>query len=173
MPIRYVAGDLFANEHQARAFAHGCNCQGSMGAGIAVGSASATRPGTPSIAAAAKRSRASSTQATYCSGKTSSKPWVFNLEEEKGETSKRVYWLLQQFNGERWEAQYRFTLQPHALPDFAEMCHYHQTSPQSHFIQKRVCSLATPEGRITLSDLRLITTTRGKREEQVLQSEQE
>ncbi len=37
MPIRYVAGDLFANDYQAQALAHGCNCQGSMGAGIAVG----------------------------------------------------------------------------------------------------------------------------------------
>ncbi len=37
MPIQYVAGDLFANEYGAHALAHGCNCQGSMGAGIAVG----------------------------------------------------------------------------------------------------------------------------------------
>ncbi len=35
MPIRYVSGDLFHNAHDAQAFAHGCNCQGSMGAGIA------------------------------------------------------------------------------------------------------------------------------------------
>ena len=35
MPIQYVAGDLFANRFAAQAFAHGCNCQGSMGAGIA------------------------------------------------------------------------------------------------------------------------------------------
>jgi O-acetyl-ADP-ribose deacetylase (regulator of RNase III) len=35
MSIRYVAGDLFANRFGAQAFAHGCNCQGSMGAGIA------------------------------------------------------------------------------------------------------------------------------------------
>ncbi len=36
MPIHYVAGDLFANAYHAEAFAHGCNCKGSMGAGIAV-----------------------------------------------------------------------------------------------------------------------------------------
>jgi O-acetyl-ADP-ribose deacetylase (regulator of RNase III) len=35
MPIRLVSGDLFDNEHDAHAFAHGCNCQGSMGAGVA------------------------------------------------------------------------------------------------------------------------------------------
>lgn len=37
MSIEFVAGDLFANAHSVQAFAHGCNCQGSMGAGIAVG----------------------------------------------------------------------------------------------------------------------------------------
>jgi hypothetical protein len=31
MPITFVSGDLFANRIQARAVAHGCNCQGSMG----------------------------------------------------------------------------------------------------------------------------------------------
>src|SRR4051812_45533503 len=34
MPIEFVSGDLFENAHGARAFAHGCNCQGSMGAGV-------------------------------------------------------------------------------------------------------------------------------------------
>jgi O-acetyl-ADP-ribose deacetylase (regulator of RNase III) len=37
MPIEYLQGDLFANERGAQALAHGCNCQGSMGAGIAKG----------------------------------------------------------------------------------------------------------------------------------------
>jgi O-acetyl-ADP-ribose deacetylase (regulator of RNase III) len=37
VPIQFVSGDLFANAHNVQAFAHGCNCQGSMGAGIATG----------------------------------------------------------------------------------------------------------------------------------------
>jgi len=37
MPIQFIAGDLFVNRLGAEAFAHGCNCQGSMGAGIATG----------------------------------------------------------------------------------------------------------------------------------------
>jgi O-acetyl-ADP-ribose deacetylase (regulator of RNase III) len=36
MPIHYVSGDLFTNPYQTQAFAQGCNCQGSMGVGIAV-----------------------------------------------------------------------------------------------------------------------------------------
>jgi O-acetyl-ADP-ribose deacetylase (regulator of RNase III) len=37
MPIEFVSGDLFVNRVGAAAFAHGCNCAGSMGAGVAVG----------------------------------------------------------------------------------------------------------------------------------------
>ncbi len=37
MPIEFLTGDLFVNRVNAAAFAHGCNCAGSMGAGIAVG----------------------------------------------------------------------------------------------------------------------------------------
>lgn len=37
MAIRWVSGDLFANAYGVRAFGQGCNCQGSMGAGIARG----------------------------------------------------------------------------------------------------------------------------------------
>ena len=37
MPIEFVTGDLFVNRSGADALAHGCNCAGSMGAGIAVG----------------------------------------------------------------------------------------------------------------------------------------
>lgn len=35
MPIHYVSGDLFVNRYNAEALAHGCNCKGAMGAGIA------------------------------------------------------------------------------------------------------------------------------------------
>jgi O-acetyl-ADP-ribose deacetylase (regulator of RNase III) len=35
--IEFVSGDLFVNRFGAQALAHGCNCQGSMGAGVAVG----------------------------------------------------------------------------------------------------------------------------------------
>jgi O-acetyl-ADP-ribose deacetylase (regulator of RNase III) len=37
MPVVYIAGDLFANKHKVQALAHGCNCLGSMGKGVATG----------------------------------------------------------------------------------------------------------------------------------------
>lgn len=62
-----------------------------------------------------------------------------------------------------WEMQYQFDLQPRQLADFAGACRYHQTSPESHFTQKIICSLPTPTGRISLSGKRLITTENGQR----------
>ena len=72
-----------------------------------------------------------------------------------------------------WKKEYGFTLQPRALSDFAGMCQYHQTSPESHFMRHRICSLPTPEGRITLSDDKLIETRDGSRQERSLSGDQE
>ena len=70
--------------------------------------------------------------------------------------------MMQRQGSDEWKAQYRFTLQPYNYADYAEMCRFNQTSPESHFTKARVCTRATPEGRITLSEMRLITTTAGQ-----------
>src|SRR5215210_1754892 len=72
-----------------------------------------------------------------------------------------------------WKAQYRFTLRPYTFADYEEMCRFHQTSPDSHFTKGRICSRATEDGRITLSDMRLITTSRSQRSERTLGSKEE
>lgn len=48
---------------------------------------------------------------------------------------------------------------------------YRQTSPQSPFTRNRLCTKVTPNGRITLDDTPLITTTNGRREERPVSSE--
>jgi N-hydroxyarylamine O-acetyltransferase len=72
-----------------------------------------------------------------------------------------------------WKRQYSFTLTARSLDEFAPRCEYHQTSPESTFTQKRVCTRATPEGRITLADKKLVVTRNGKKEERLLKSEDE
>jgi N-hydroxyarylamine O-acetyltransferase len=52
------------------------------------------------------------------------------------------------------------------------MCLYHQTSPQSPFTQQRLCTLATVDGRITLSGDRFITTVDGLRQEQTVDEQE-
>ncbi len=71
------------------------------------------------------------------------------------------------------QAQYRFTLTPRRMEDYENMCLYHQISPESSFTQKRVCSRATPNGRLTLSNLRFIVTENGVKNERELSSESE
>ena len=76
-------------------------------------------------------------------------------------------------SAEIWKQQYRFTLRPRRIDEFADMCHYHQTSPDSSFTRKRLCTRATPEGRITLSDMKLVLTRNGQKEERILTSDKE
>ena len=70
-----------------------------------------------------------------------------------------------------WTGEYQFFLKPRQLDDFAGGCEYHQASPLSSFTRDRVCSRATPEGRITVSDRRLIVTRNGQRTERDLPDE--
>ena len=66
------------------------------------------------------------------------------------------------------EPQCRFDLTPRSLPDFAATCRYHQTSPRSHFTRNTVCSLATPDGRVTVRGRTLIVTSDSRRDERTL-----
>ncbi len=71
-------------------------------------------------------------------------------------------------NGNGAKLLYDFTLQAHPLSDFAAMCRYHQTAPESPFMQRKVCTRLTPKGRVTLANMRLIITEDGARQERTL-----
>ena len=68
---------------------------------------------------------------------------------------------------------YRFTETRRQLSDFSEMCLFHQTSPESHFTQNRVCTKALPNGRLTISGMRRIETRDGIRRESALKSQED
>lgn len=74
------------------------------------------------------------------------------------------FFVLQQFENNNWVPEYRFELKYRKLSEFEPMCLYHQTSPDSNFTQRMVCTLATKTGRITLSDNSLTTTVKGQKE---------
>jgi O-acetyl-ADP-ribose deacetylase (regulator of RNase III) len=84
MPIRFVCGDLFANRFKAQALAHGCNCRGSMGAGIATG----FRDRYPRMYAEFRRRCKADPPEFKLGGaflwKASGRPWVFNLGTQEG-----------------------------------------------------------------------------------------
>jgi len=73
-----------------------------------------------------------------------------------------------------WERQYFFDLQPHKFPEeYEPACLYHQTSPESSFTRRSIISRATPNGRVSLEDHRLIITQNGQRTEQLLKTRDE
>jgi len=83
------------------------------------------------------------------------------------------YVIVLRRKGDEWKPEYRFTLEPHDYSDFADMCHYHQTSPDSIFTRRRACTRATEYGRITVSEMRLIITTHGEKQERELGNDEE
>lgn len=83
MTVRYVSGDLFTNRHNAQAFAHGCNCRGAMGAGIAKG----FRERDPEMYEEYRRSCKADPR-EFNPGdshlwKDDERPWVFNLATQE------------------------------------------------------------------------------------------
>jgi len=70
-----------------------------------------------------------------------------------------------------WAAEYRLSLAPRQLADFEGMCRYHQTSPDSIFTQRRLCTRATPDGRITVKEGTLVLTRGPDRTEHPLPDE--
>ena len=86
------------------------------------------------------------------------------------------FYYLQRFEDEEWIPQYMFTTEPRKFEDFSERCDYQQDNPDSHFRNRIVCSIATPTGRITLSnnsititDLEIKKREEFKTEEEFLQ----
>ena len=84
MPIEFVAGDLFANRFEAQALAHGCNCQGSMGAGIATGFRDRYPPMYEKYRRRCKAQPRQFNLGDVFLWKTTDQPWVFNLGTQEG-----------------------------------------------------------------------------------------
>jgi N-hydroxyarylamine O-acetyltransferase len=61
-------------------------------------------------------------------------------------------YILQKKDNNHWQTVYSFTTIPRVLSDFEEMCDFNQSSPESHFTQQTICSIATKNGRVSLSD---------------------
>lgn len=81
--------------------------------------------------------------------------------------------ILWQLSDDEWKSEYRYSLSPRRLSDYEAMCRYHQTSPESGFTRGRVCTQATPLGRVTVTDRRLTIADARGRQERDLSSEAE
>ena len=76
---------------------------------------------------------------------------------------------LQRWEDDVWKTLYRVSTLPKKLTDFTPMCEFNQTSADSPFVHKRLVTIATPTGRITLSGETLTVTDSGKRRKETFQ----
>ncbi len=103
-------------------------------------------------------------------GEAYTEPLALQTEEEQtqgqvkyritlSEDDTYIYWRKQV----DWEPNYRFSLIPRQLQDYAGMCHYHQTDSRSPFTKRWVVTHLSKSGRETLyqdgNDFRFLTTT--------------
>lgn len=85
---------------------------------------------------------------------------VYRLQEmSSGEWSV----MRRNLDDAKWKGMYDFSEVPRQLSEFSRMCRYHQTSPESGFTKGSICSIATLDGRKTLSDKQFIVTRNGER----------
>jgi N-hydroxyarylamine O-acetyltransferase len=93
--------------------------------------------------------------------------WRFDTDPDEN--------LLLQYssNASNFTTKYMFRCEEKQIIQFFEMCEYHQTSPKSMFTQKKLISVKTTDGRITLTDRKLKILKLGEIDESPILNEDE
>ena len=84
-----------------------------------------------------------------------------DLDDPEPQTDGRSWFRVQEANGyvevlrqlevDEWTKILTLNLNPHPWESFKDRCHYQQTSADSVFVHKRMCTVVTENGRITLA----------------------
>lgn len=104
-------------------------------------------------------------------GDSFTEPMCFDSTEQKQQTGAYRFtefggtFQLERNRGEGWSPQYLFTTKPRGFDEFENMCRFQQTSTESVFTRKIVCSKFVPEGRVTYANGRFIETKQGIKSE--------
>lgn len=97
--------------------------------------------------------------------------FVLDIEQEDANGTFAIrkfdedYFEVVKKDGEIWQSVFIFKDTPRDLSEFAGMCLFHQTSPESHFTHGKICSLMLERGRKTLTDKSFIETRDGAKNE--------
>jgi Arylamine N-acetyltransferase len=105
-------------------------------------------------------------------GKFTLEPLLIKLNKEISDTRGSFlfeahdskYLRISEVKNDSLVPQYIFTKKENKLSEFINRCHFHQTSKDSHFSQKKVISIARNDGRVTLNNTQLKITTLGNEE---------
>ncbi|WP_214482418.1 arylamine N-acetyltransferase [Bacillus sp. SM2101] len=77
-----------------------------------------------------------------------------------------IFFDLQKHMNNEWNTQFRFSKTPREYDFFNEICHWNQTNPQSKFTQQTIVTIATPNGRVTVTDEHIIITNDDQKSKQ-------
>jgi N-hydroxyarylamine O-acetyltransferase len=99
------------------------------------------------------------------SAQTDGRSW-FRIAEQKGYLE-----LFTQGHSGDWSKVLSLNPEPQPWSHFTERCHWTQTSTDSAFVHKRLCTLALPNGRISLSGNTLKETGESVSEIQIQENE--
>jgi N-hydroxyarylamine O-acetyltransferase len=91
----------------------------------------------------------------------------WDLREHVDASPERLHVASAPLDDEAWRKLLRFSLTPRVLADFEQMCRWQQTE-SPFFTQHRFCTIATPDGRRTLMDERLIVRSGMRRDERAI-----
>lgn len=72
----------------------------------------------------------------------------------------------------KWRSLQRIDMTPLTLEDFTEACHFNQTSPNSTFTKHDIVTIATLDGRFTMSDDVFTITKNGEKEKQKIENDE-
>lgn len=61
-----------------------------------------------------------------------------------------LWWTSTRAGDDGWNRDWTFTLAPRELAEYLPRCRYQEHDPASHFVARRLASLAVPGGRIAL-----------------------
>ncbi len=114
-------------------------------------------------------------------GKFTAEPLQFILDVEQTDNNgvfsirkfDEIYFEVIRKESGIWISEYVFTTLKRDLTEFSKMCRFHQTSPESHFTQNKVCSLMTLGGRKTLTNSKFVETDAMAKTDKIINSEKE
>lgn len=72
--------------------------------------------------------------------------------------------ILQSEVDSAWTNVYGFTLEPYLPVDYIPANHYNSTSPESRFLQHKICTMPTAEGRVSVVDMEFRIQANGQTE---------
>ena len=85
--------------------------------------------------------------------------------------SENEWLLMHSADGENFQGQYVFSFEQQQLDNFKPECERKQTQADSHFVVNFICTKATPTGRVSIINDKLVIRVNGQKETRLIEDE--